>query len=88
MLIAEGVTSASKTNAEVFEWIQNQAWSKPEEINKMYKDYSFIILALVIVWLLLPIKYLLSCCKGGEEMTEDNVTYQDRLPFFTDDYDT
>jgi flagellar basal body-associated protein FliL len=54
----------------------------------MYKDYAFIIMAMVIVWLLLPVKFLLGFCKGGEEMAEDNVTYQDRLPFFTDDYDT
>lgn len=63
------ITGDSSTdNTELWVWLNDSAWSSMVEIDVMFKDYAFVILGIVIGWLILPIRSLISCCKDDSEL--------------------
>lgn len=85
-------TVGSVSAEEVWEWLESSAWNAGATLDEMFVSYSYVILAITVVWLLVPVSYILAmcgCCEADSSSMEvDTVTYEERMKFFTDCYDT
>ena len=64
------------------------AWKKIDELNAEAKSWAYIIIAIALVFILLPIRTLLNKCVVDDDAEVEDVKYVDRMPFFSTDYDT
>ena len=74
--------------AEIQTWLDNFAWKKIDELNAEAKSWAYIIIIIAIVFILLPIRTLLNRCVVDDDAEVEDVKYEDRMPFFSTDYDT
>ena len=78
----------------MWDWLKASQWERMIELDATYEEMAAFIIFIVILWLSLPINKICACCgcdkqaNQEEEMALDEVTYLERLPFFTDCYDT
>jgi hypothetical protein len=80
---------------DVWQKLEQSQWKRMMDLDATYEEYAGGIIIITVLWLILPINKICACfpcCdvirKMQEEMRDDNVTYQERLPYFTDCYDT
>ena len=75
------------TNANVSSWLGTRTWREVDFVANEAVGWAFGILALAVIFVLLPIRSCLQRCVADDAIAEDKVTYAERVHFFQSDYD-